>query len=160
MSLHTVQRYAVMFLSLGTLFATGLAIGYRIGQESASGIAVGTVKPAPGNATPTAEEWAGQACEALRRELSLTPPQADLVRQHLVSASRGIFLDRDRALFQIHLRLLEVHDMLSRDLTLDEPQRHRLKSSREKLRALITERFAEILKDNPDATSLLQASKA
>ena len=159
MPLRTVQRYAVMFLSLGTLFATGLAIGYRIGQESASGVAMGTVKPGPGNAVPTADEWAVHACEALRRDLSLTPTQAELVRQHLASVSRGIFLDRDRALFQIHLRLLEVHDMLSRDLTLDEPQRLRLKSSREKLRALITERFAEILKDNPDATNLLQASK-
>jgi hypothetical protein len=147
-----VQRSLSLVLSLGTLFAAGLALGYRLGSSR---------QPAPATtrqeSSHSADEWASHASLALERDLSLSPPQSSLVRSHLATVSRGIFLERDRALFQIHLRLLEAHDILSKDLTLADSQRIRLKASREKLRALITEKFAPILKDLPDASPLLKS---
>ncbi len=147
-----VQRSLSLVLSLSTLFAAGLALGYRLGSSR---------HPAPATArqesSHSADEWASHASLALERDLSLSPSQSALVRSHLTSVSRGIFLERDRALFQIHLRLLEAHDILSKDLTLADAQRSRLKASREKLRALITEKFAPLLKDLPDASPLLKS---
>ena len=148
-----VQRSLSLVLSLSTLFAAGLALGYRLGSSR---------QPAPPTTTRqesshSADEWASHASLALERDLSLSPSQSSLVRSHLTTVSRGIFLERDRALFQIHLRLLEAHDILSKDLTLADSQRSRLKASREKLRALITEKFAPLLKDLPDASPLLKS---
>lgn len=147
-----VQRSLPLVLSLSTLFAAGLALGYRLGSSR---------QPAPATtrqeSSHSADEWASNASLALERDLSLSPSQSALVRSHLTTVSRGIFLERDRALFQIHLRLLEAHDILSKDLTLANTQRSRLKASREKLRALITEKFAPLLKDLPDASPLLKS---
>jgi hypothetical protein len=147
-----VQRSLPLVLSLTTLFAAGLALGYRLGSSR---------QPAPATtrqeSSHSADEWASNASLALERDLSLSPSQSALVRSHLTTVSRGIFLERDRALFQIHLRLLEAHDILSKDLTLANTQRSRLKASREKLRALITEKFAPLLKDLPDASPLLKS---
>ena len=148
-----VQRGLTLSLSLGTLFAAGIGIGYRMGSSAARAAAIPLTRQ---DTAHSADEWASHAGDALERDLALSPAQSSLVRSHLASFSRGIFLERDRALFQIHLRLLEAHDILSRDLTLADAQRIRLRASREKLRTLITRKFAPILKDLPDSSPLLK----
>jgi hypothetical protein len=150
-----LQRSAGLAACLGTLFASGLAIGYRFGQHtsrsSTAPLADPTISPA---------DWTSRACEALQNDLDLSPAQGERVRSHIATASQGIFVDRERALLQIHLRILEVHDLLASDASLDDHQKVRLKASRAKLRRLITSRFADLLREAPDSLPLLQEEKA
>ena len=149
------QRSATLAACLGTLFASGLAIGYRLGEQRAA-----TASVSAADTTVSPDDWTTRACDALQHDLALSPEQSDRVRSHLTEASQGIFLDRERALLQIHLRILEVHDVLARDPSLNDQQKLRLKTSRAKLRSLITSKFADLLRDSPDSLPLLKEEKA
>jgi len=149
------QRSAGLAACLGTLFASGVAIGYRLGERRTV-----TAPDAAVDASVSPADWTTRACDALQHDLTLSPEQSERVRSHLSEASRGIFLDRERALLQIHLRILEVHDILARDPSLGDQQKIRLKASREKLRSLITSKFADLLRDSPDSLPLLKEEKA
>jgi len=149
------QRSATLAACLATLFASGLAIGYRLGEQRAATAPVSSMEE-----TVSPDDWTSRACDALQRDLALSPEQSDRIRSHLTEASRGIFLDRERALLQIHLRILEVHDILARDTSLNDQQKLRLKASRAKLRSLITSKFADLLRDSPDSLPLLKEEKA
>jgi hypothetical protein len=79
-------------------------------------------------------------------DLELTPEQQGRVKPFLNTAADRVFMERDRALLQMHLRLLEVHKTLAKDAALREPQKKRLAASRAKLKDSILSRFGSLLK--------------
>ncbi len=135
---------SLLALSLGGIFAAGGAVGYWVGRgEIAAPIGLeDAIGSAPG-ASP--QRWAEQALERLAGDLQLTGEQRLAVQPHLEVAADRIFRERDRALLQMHLRLLEVHDTLARELGLEPGQAKRLAQSRAKLKASILARFASLL---------------
>ena len=142
---NLLPSYALLAVSLGSIFAAGGAVGYFIGKDTTAPTspAEALSSIAPG-ASP--EQWAGQAFDNLASELALTDAQRGKVRPYLTATAERVFLERDRALLQMHLRLLEVHDTLATESALTEPQKKRLAASRAKLKASILGRFAGILK--------------
>lgn len=139
-----LKRYGLLTLSLGVLFAGGIAAGYRWGQVRPVNV---TAKPAP---ETTPEQWGENAAAALQKDLGLTEAQTENVRRSMSGPSQEIFAERHRANLKIHLRLLEVHDTLARDVDLSEKQKAVLKLRREQLRKLILEKFRDLLGDKPD----------
>lgn len=144
--MNAAPSYALLVLSLGGIFAAGGTAGYFWGKSRSAvpdaGIAqiIGT---APG---ASAGEWADDAFQRLARELDLSPEQHGRVRPYLTAAADRVFVERDRALLQMHLRLLEVHDALAREPALNDTQKKRLAHSRAKLKDSILARFAAILR--------------
>jgi hypothetical protein len=140
--------YGLLVISLGGIFAAGGSIGYFMGKDSrpaaAADPAAGWIGSASG-ASP--ETWADQAFESLAGDLKLSADQRQKVRPYLNSASGRVFVERDRALLQMHLRLLEVHNSLAKETSLDPAQKKRLMGSRAKLKAFILSRFAVLLKN-------------
>lgn len=139
------SSYGPLALSLSGIFAAGGAVGYYLGKGAVApaGAVEAVIGTAPG-ASP--EQWAEQAFTSLAGELQLTEDQRLKVKPHLTAAAERVFMERDRALLQMHLRLLEVHDSLARETTLDAAQQKHLVRSRAKLKASILSRFATILR--------------
>ncbi len=138
--------YALLSLSLASIFAAGGAVGYWLGKgtpaapagiEAVIGTAAGATSP---------EQWAGQAFDGLAGELKLTENQRSRIRPYLAATAGHVFLERDRALLQMHLRLLEVHDALGKESALTPVQQKRLAQSRGRLKASILSRFSGLLK--------------
>ena len=142
--MNPFPSYALLAVSLGGIFAAGGTVGYFVGKEAPAVTPAGdaVIGTAPG-ASP--ELWAGQAFENLAGDLQLTESQRGKVRPYIEATAERVFGERERALFQMHLRLLEVHDALARETVLTEAQRKRLAQSRAKLKASIVGRFAGIL---------------
>ena len=143
--MNPLPSYTLLVVSLSGIFAAGGAVGYFVGKGSTTTTqaleqVIGT---APG-ASP--KQWAGQAFDSLAGDLNLTEIQRGKVRPYLEATAERVFMERDRALLQMHLRLLEVHDILTRETMLDDAQKKRLAQSRAKLKASILGRFAGILK--------------
>jgi hypothetical protein len=144
----------VLALSLAAIFSAGGLTGYVVGKKSAVSAAGAdhgqAVSPSP-EGTP--EQWAQNAFKGLAADLQLTEPQRAMLKPYLNTMSEQVFRERDRALLQIHLRLLEAHDFLaaSKDPPLTAEQLKRLDRSRAKLKAFILNRFADILRTNPGA---------
>ena len=143
--MNPLPSYTLLALSLGGIFAAGGAVGYFVGKGATSPAppleqVIGT---APG-ASP--EQWAGQAFDSLAVDLKLTEAQRGIVRPYLEATAESVFKERDRALLQMHLRLLDVHKALAKETMLTEAQKKRLAQSRAKLKASILGRFAGILK--------------
>ena len=61
----------------------------------------------------------------------------------------AIFADQERALFQMHLRLLELHDTLAKEGAMSTQQLKRLGLSRAKLKELIIRKFPRMVRENP-----------
>lgn len=143
--MNPLPSYALLAVSLGGIFAAGGAVGYYIGKGTVAPAATvdAVIGTAPG-ASP--EQWAGLAFDNLAAELQLTDAQRGKVRPYLTATAERVFLERDRALLQMHLRLLEVHDTLAKEPTLAEVQKKRLAVSRAKLKVSILGRFAGLLK--------------
>ena len=142
--MNPASSYALLAVSLGGIFAAGGAVGYVVGKGAPPSppLVEGVIGTAPG-ASP--EQWAGQAFESLAGDLKLTEAQRGKVRPYLAATAERVFVERDRALLQMHLRLLEVHDALTKETVLTETQKKRLAQSRAKLKATILARFAGIL---------------
>ena len=138
------SSYGLLVLSLGSLFAAGGAVGYFVGKGAVPPLAgsEAVIGTAPGSSP---QQWAEQAFTSLDAELQLNEVQQSKIRPYLMTAAERVFTERDRALLQMHLRLLEVHDLLAREGALDALQRKRLAASRAKLKASILSRFAGIL---------------
>jgi hypothetical protein len=138
-----LQSYGILVLSLLALFASGIFIG-RMTAPVSRQIA------APANAVPSdADAWVAAASGKLANDLNLDDAQRLMVRQQLDPVAQSIFADRERALFQIHLRLLELHDTLAKQGSLSDPQLKRLAASRTKLRELIIRTFPRQVRENP-----------
>jgi len=144
---YYLKRYGPITASLAVLFASGVAAGYRLGQRSAvSHPSPTTVKE---TTEPSADQWIASTAAALGKDLELTAGQTSRVRDALAGPANRIFTDKRHASFEIHLRLLEAHDTLSRDAGLDDRQQARLKVRREQLRQHILRNFKDIIGDNP-----------
>ena len=138
-----LQSYGILVLSLIALFASGVFIGRMTAPLSHQTAAPTTTAPSD------ADEWVTAASSSLASDLKLDEAQRRIVRQQLDPVAQSIFADRERALFQMHLRLLELHDTLARQGSLDDPQLTRLAASRTKLRELIIRTFPRQVRENP-----------
>lgn len=143
---------ALLAIPLAAIFLAGGTAGYFVGKRSAVPASAPdtTISTAP---ETSPEQWARSAFHSLAEDLQLSEAQRTRLKPYLSSMSEQVFQDRDRALLQIYLRLLEAHDFLagSQDPPLDEDQRKKLARSRAKLKAFILGRFADILRTNPGA---------
>ncbi len=145
---HFIHRYGLITVCLGVLFASGIAAGFRWGQHQ-------TVRQAadvPATDTPdlTPEQWGENAAAALQKDLDLSAEQTDKGRGSIAGPARQIFEEKQRGNLKIHLRLLEAHDILTRDVGLTDKQKALLKIRREQLRLHILDKFKSILGDQPD----------
>jgi len=101
--------------------------------------------PPPANSSEAANHWTDRAMLTLSRELQLSTEQQQKIRPLLQESSRKMDLDRERALFQLHLQVLRVHDELRPHLLPDQAPALERMSLR--LREDIKLRFAPLLKD-------------
>ena len=143
-----LKRYGPITLSLGVLFASGVAAGYRWGQASARQTVAPVVVKEAAETTP--DQWIENAALALQKDLGLNESQSLAVRSAIAGPALGIFTEKRQANLKIHLRLLEVHDTLARDAGLTGPQKAMLKARREQLRRQILEKFKDIIGEKPD----------
>ena len=136
------KAYGILAVSLVALFASGVFTGRLTAPKS--------VKIAPATTdTRASGDWLDTASCALVRELGLNDEQARQVREQLVPVSAALHEDQERAMFQMHLRLLMFHDTLSSSGTLSPAQTARLAASRAKLKSLIVGRFPDMVRGNP-----------
>lgn len=138
-----LRRYGILLLSLAALFCSGLLIG-RITAPAA------TERTAA--AAPTAhatESWLESAGRSLKRDLQLSPAQETALQGELEVTSVALRDDQERALFQMHLRLLVLHDSMARSGALNPDQTRKLADSRSKLKRLIIAKFPDMVRSNP-----------
>ncbi len=143
-------KYWKVAAALVVIFASGQGFGFVMGNRSAQH------KGAASDHTTEAADWSREAIAKLTRQLDLTPQQISGITPVTEQAGEKVVRERERALFQIHLYLLAVHDDISP--LLNETQGDALARSREKLRLTIESRFSSFLKDpsdleRPDATA-------
>ena len=138
-----LQSYGIIVLSLVALFASGVFVGRMTAPVAHAGSPSTTESPS------SPEAWVETASRGLIRDLKLDEAQQVLVRQQLGTAAGAIFSDQERALFQMHLRLLELHDVMAKSASLSESQLQRLAQSRSKLKELIIRKFPNRVRDNP-----------
>lgn len=136
------KTYGILALSLGALFASGIVTGRLTAPKT------GKIAPAASEMR-TPGDWLDTASRGLVRELGLNDQQARQVREQLVPVSAALHDDQERAMFQMHLRLLMFHDTLSASGTLSPAQTARLAASRAKLKSLIIGRFPDMVRGNP-----------
>lgn len=138
-----LQHYGVLGLSLLALFASGVGIGrYAVPKPQ-------PVTPPVVETSASSEAWVAAASRGLVRDLQLDASQELKVRQHLEPVAVAIYTDQERALFQMHLRLLELHDTLAKQVSLDARQLGHLAASRAKLKDLIIRKFPSSVRANP-----------
>ncbi len=143
-----IQRYGLLVCSLGLLFASGIAAGYRWGTLSREKDGVQAAPAAAAETTP--EQWSENAAAALKRDLGLDEAQTEKIRGALAGPALEIFEDKHQANLKIDLRLLDVHGKLQNDAILNEKQKARLKLRREQLLKLIHEKFRDFLEEHPE----------
>ena len=133
--------------ALLALFAAGTGTGYFIARKSPAPAAASTSLT---KSSDTTTDWWQRALNRLASDLNLDETQKNAVRPMLQRTADQMFLNRDRALFQIHLELLAFHDTLGRPGTfLDAAQKMRLDALRARLRQQIESQFPQFLKDSP-----------
>jgi hypothetical protein len=137
-----IKTYGILALSLLALFGSGIVTG-RLTASREQPVA------APNAEARTSGAWLDTATRGLVRELKLDAPQEQQVRDQLLPVSTALHADQERALFQMHLRLLLFHDSLAASGTLSPAQTARLATSRAKLKSLIVGRFPEMVRSNP-----------
>lgn len=138
-----LHNYGVLGLSLITLFASGISIGRFSARQLPSPVAP-ALDVAGGPAS-----WVTLASRGLVRDLELDEAQLRQVRQRLEPVAQALYSDQERTLFQMHLRLLMLHDTLAKEGGLTEPQQVRLAHSRAKLKDLIIRKFPSMVRSNP-----------
>jgi len=137
---RTFQRGKVA-LALLVIFASGIGLGW-FGRE----VRKPPVEPSvPANTADAATHWTDRAMKTLSQELNLTAEQERNIRPLLQEASRKMDIDRERALFQLHMQVLRVHDDLRAQLRPDQVPA--LERMRLRLQDDIKRRFAPLLKD-------------
>ncbi|MBP7949761.1 MAG: hypothetical protein KA004_08910 [Verrucomicrobiales bacterium] len=136
--------------TLSGLFAAGVGAGYFVAKHPAT-----PTDPQPA-APPkiVAKDWWSKSLETLSGNLHLSDAQRQRVVPLLQATADRIFLNRDRALFQMHLQLLDFHDVLQREPNLlDEDQQQQLARLREALRRRITGQFSHLTADSVPETA-------
>ena len=138
---RTLQR-AKVALALLVIFASGIGLGWftRDAQKPPA-----DPTPPADNQAAAASHWTDHAMTTLTRELHLTADQQRDIRPLLQDASGKLDLDRERALFQLHLQVLKVHDDMRPFLQPD--QLHALDRMKARLQDDIKRSFSALLKD-------------
>lgn len=139
-----LQSYGVLILSLIALFGSGVFVGRMTSPARYPTVPQGVSAPAD------ADAWVAAASRGLLKDLKLNGGQLETVHRHLEPVAEAIFTDQERALFQMHLRLLEFHDSLAKTGSLDDSQQTRLGLSRAKLKELIIHKFPNMVRKNPE----------
>ncbi|MFY7818642.1 MAG: hypothetical protein ACOVRB_09790 [Akkermansiaceae bacterium] len=149
---YLFKTYGIIAISLLALFGSGVVVG-RLTAPS----------KAPANQTQqiphNAADWAEKACQALVRQLALTPDQEAKLRTELAPVSEAMHASQERALLQMHLRLLHFHDTLEAKGILDPNQAQLLSRSRVQLLKLIRKRFSPTLDSDTDSSDNSQQTK-
>lgn len=141
------DKFALV-VTLTALFAAGVGTGYFLGKKSPVHSIASTTQTASDQGMKS--DWWRRSLNRLSGDLQLTEEQKNSVRPMLQHTANQMFLNRDRALFQIHLELLSFHDTLGRPGTfLDSAQKVRLNELRARLRRRIETEFPQFLKDSP-----------
>ena len=134
-----LRHSALLLLSVLVLFGSGLWVGRLTAPRPA-------VASAPlMEAGP--EQRALEARRRLTAELSLTPAQQERLASELAATGTALFDDQERGLFQMHLRLLKLHDTMTTMTEWQPAQLKQLKKSRGQLRDLIISRFPAMIKN-------------
>lgn len=131
----------LLAVALLAIFAGGFGtgwFGHRAGQAVAPSppVAAGPV---------AASGWTDRALVTLTAELGLDPAQVAAIRPLLNDAAGRMDLDKERALFQLHMQVLKAHDEMRPHLR--PAQLPALERMRERLKNDITRRFAAFLQD-------------
>ena len=137
------RTYGVLCLSLIALFAAGVSVG-RLTSPQTTAAKKNTADPAAGP-----EAWVAAAGRGLVRDLELDPLQGEQIQKLLEPVAHELYADRERTLFQMHLRLILLHDILSKEVSLNRSQIKRLAASRTKLKNLIVQKFPASVRNNP-----------
>jgi hypothetical protein len=135
-----LPTYWKIYGALLVIFVSGSTLGYVTGQRSAP--------PVIALAAPVAKdevivEWAEKALAGLDGTLALTDEQVATLRPVLERTGEKVFHQRDRALFQISLEVLAVHDALLP--YLDPEQQKKLVKSKENMHLSIESRFKALI---------------
>lgn len=133
------KSYWIVAGALLLIFCAGQGIGFlwaaRLADRDAQ------TDPA----TAWSERWAEQTLGTLRNDLNLTESQTAAIEPLLQSTGNRIWKERRRALFQIHLNILEVHDEIEKHLA--DNQINGIIRSREMLQTRIQREFPEIIEN-------------
>ena len=105
------DKFALV-VTLTALFAAGVGTGYFLGRKSTVIGVTSTTQASSNQGMMT--DWWQRSLNRLSGDLQLTEEQKNSVRPMLQHTANQMFLNRDRALFQIHLELLSFHDTLGR----------------------------------------------
>ena len=139
---RTLQR-AKVALALLVILASGIGVGWFAGEARRM---PSESPPAAGSIPPAAALWTDRALKTLSQELHLTAAQEQQIRPVLQDASVKMDLDRERALFQLHLQVLKVHDEMLPFLRPEQVPA--LERMRQRLQQDIKRRFANLLNDS------------
>jgi hypothetical protein len=134
------QKLSTLLALIG-IFACGGVTGWfahRAGQNQATAATPSTDQAA-------GSSWTDRAMLTLTRELQLTPEQTASIRPLLTEAAGRMDLDKERALFQLHMQVLKAHDEMRPLLRPDQVPA--LERMRERLKSDIKQRFSAFLKD-------------
>ena len=141
---HLLKSYGVLTCSLLTLLASGIVIGRLTAPPP-------TPPPAlAADPSGSPEAWTLTATRALVRDLRLDASQQETIADLLPPVANALYDDQERTLFQMHLRLLLLHDSLAAKANLTHSQQQRLATSRAKLKDLIIAKFPARVSANPD----------
>ncbi len=131
------EKYGRVLVPLVMIFLCGQALGWALGRR----IAETAAKPVI--AKP--QEWAGQGMERLSADLGLTDAQVREIAPIMQDTADRIYKERRRALFQIHLQTVDVHDRIAQHLSPE--QKVKLARSREKLLNYTEAEFSDLLQE-------------
>lgn len=134
-----LRHSALLLLSVLVLFGSGLWVG-RLTAPRPAVVSRPLMEAGP-------EQWALEARRRLTAELSLTPAQQERLASELAATGTALFDDQERGLFQMHLRLLKLHDTMTTTAEWQPAQLKQLKKSRAQLRDLIISRFPVMIKN-------------
>lgn len=132
--------YWKIFAALLVIFVSGSGLGYVTAKRSQAG--AGDMQAAPPSAEKTAD-WPGRTMDKLRAALDLTEEQEARILPHVAAVGERVFHERDRAMLQISLQVLEMHDSI--EPYLDPEQKKKMVRSRENMQLHIRNRFSSLI---------------
>jgi hypothetical protein len=131
-----LRKYGTIGFSILLIFLSGQGIGWMLATHNCQGT------PPP---TVDADKWTEEMLSRLVEDLDLGPDQAVGVRRQLSNTASQMQHERDRAMFQIHLQILRLHDDLESSVT--PGQKPRLQQSRQEVIESIRRKFPQFLSD-------------
>jgi hypothetical protein len=133
-----IHKYGKIALALVAIFLSGQAIGWMLATHRSEG------RSTPPSAD--SDQWTREMLARLRSDLELTDAQVKAIEPRLRETSQQIQQERDRAMFQIHLHLVKLHDDLAPSVTPE--QKIKLDRSRQNLIELMKRKFPHFLRDS------------